>query len=632
MTALNYADKIAIGAGQATKVYVGSTQAWPRFVPTSISGCVIWLDASKLALANGAAVSSWTNLGSGPQPTLFGSGAPVFRTNALNTIMPVVRQTGTQGKFRFAGTGVDKEYTLALVARKWSATTGRLFSTPPANNVLFGWWGDRIDLTHNSGWLAPDIVTPGTTAWKLYSADQTATSARFFSNGALLRSSTTAASGLGGALWFGGYDDTTEFGDGEYAEVILYNRKLSDAERQAVEKYLREKWIGGTPLWSPSDLGANLTAWFDSSDLATVQLAGQGVNNWVNKKSGGTMTLTQSVNDTYRPTIQGNGVSFALAQGMNATGGPASFDVFVLGQPNPPAADPVNWRTLLRSASCHEIIVEDKSPRLGTYNGGFFNAVVGLVSPNNMTSYTTPAPYVASESNPYAGYPAWYSWDGNASTYSHSANPTTTEAYWIKIDLGSAKYVTGYTYQVRPEANSPQQWKDWLFQGSNDNVNWTTVDTVTNNPIQATGSAVVGYACDNPGTYRYYRWYVTAGQNYSPPYAAAAALDLYEGLTWPAVDGLCFARVAPSTVVQISRDGGVLRSTGTTLPATSAATTMFGCYMGTPPTQGFGAVREVIFVPNNLESERQRIEGYLSHKWGLQTLLPAGHPYKAAPP
>ena len=42
---------------------------------------------------------------------------------------------------------------------------------------------------------------------------------------------------------------------------------------------------------------------------------------------------------------------------------------------------------------------------------------------------------------------------------------------------------------------------------------------------------------------------------------------------------------------------------------------------------------EVLFlseVPD--EPTRQRIEGYLAHKWGLSGQLPAMHPYRFAPP
>lgn len=46
-----------------------------------------------------------------------------------------------------------------------------------------------------------------------------------------------------------------------------------------------------------------------------------------------------------------------------------------------------------------------------------------------------------------------------------------------------------------------------------------------------------------------------------------------------------------------------------------------------------GDIAEVVLlfeVPS--ESDRQKIEGYLAHKWGLEANLPAGHPYKSSPP
>jgi len=46
-----------------------------------------------------------------------------------------------------------------------------------------------------------------------------------------------------------------------------------------------------------------------------------------------------------------------------------------------------------------------------------------------------------------------------------------------------------------------------------------------------------------------------------------------------------------------------------------------------------GRIAEVV-VANTLADagDRQRLEGYLAHKWGLQGNLPADHPWKAAPP
>lgn len=45
-----------------------------------------------------------------------------------------------------------------------------------------------------------------------------------------------------------------------------------------------------------------------------------------------------------------------------------------------------------------------------------------------------------------------------------------------------------------------------------------------------------------------------------------------------------------------------------------------------------GAIAEVILVEDVTTETRQRIEGYLAHKWGQKDSLPEDHPYKDAPP
>ena len=46
-----------------------------------------------------------------------------------------------------------------------------------------------------------------------------------------------------------------------------------------------------------------------------------------------------------------------------------------------------------------------------------------------------------------------------------------------------------------------------------------------------------------------------------------------------------------------------------------------------------GDIAEIIFLASAATTgTRQRIEGYLAHKWGLTASLPAGHPYKANSP
>jgi hypothetical protein len=249
-----------------------------------------------------------------------------------------------------------------------------------------------------------------------------------------------------------------------------------------------------------------------------------------------------------------------------------------------------------------------------------------------MTSNTTPAPYVASASETHsAPYEPFYTFDGNAGTYSHSARPLVTVPYWIKIDLGSPRTASQYVYQPRPDGATAvpyQQWYSWSLAGSNDDVNWTVVDTVASVPDFAF-SERRAYGLDVTATFRYWRWTVTVGTGYDPAYAAAASLELYQGLSWDNVWGIGYGRFGAGPAM-MSRDGGNMISTGTTLAAADIAA--FGAAQGAPPSQAWGDIKEVVFLPYNSEGSRAIVEGYLAHKHGLAGLLPASHPYKSTPP
>jgi hypothetical protein len=192
-------------------------------------------------------VAQWPNPGSLPDLAVGGSPIPTVDAAALNGL-PVVRFKPNEGFFSMTGTGITTSWTCAFVARHTgTAPAGRVVGAihPAYANFLLGYEQyspTGQDVIYDAGYGVPDVRVTHTNAWKLYSADGSGAASRLFSNGTLLSSVSTAA-GWAGSFILNGYDLVGgNSGNMQLAEVVLYDSKLSDADRQKVESYLRWKW------------------------------------------------------------------------------------------------------------------------------------------------------------------------------------------------------------------------------------------------------------------------------------------------------------------------------------------------------------------------------------------------------
>jgi hypothetical protein len=83
-------------------------------------------------------------------------------------------------------------------------------------------------------------------------------------------------------------------------------------------------------------------------------------------------------------------------------------------------------------------------------------------------------------------------------------------------------------------------------------------------------------------------------------------------------------------------NGSSLTSTGLDGTATSVSGTAYAFSIGRSGESAAylgGEIAEIIIALTAVTLEdRQKIEGYLAHKWGLAASLPSGHPYKSAAP
>ena len=98
------------------------------------------------------------------------------------------------------------------------------------------------------------------------------------------------------------------------------------------------------------------------------------------------------------------------------------------------------------------------------------------------------------------------------------------ENEWIKFDVGNNRnYIECYRIWARSGTNSNEALeraqslpRDWRIEGSDDDVNWTILDTrtgINNDDIAHTSGGISSapykeYKMQNPGTYRYYRLWV----------------------------------------------------------------------------------------------------------------------------
>jgi hypothetical protein len=79
---------------------------------------------------------------------------------------------------------------------------------------------------------------------------------------------------------------------------------------------------------------------------------------------------------------------------------------------------------------------------------------------------------------------------------------------WLQYDLGHTETVQRYTV-ISSFDKIGRDPKDWQFQGSNDGVTWTTLDTQSGQAF-ANRFQLNGYTVASPGAYRYYRLNITS--------------------------------------------------------------------------------------------------------------------------
>jgi hypothetical protein len=204
------------------------------------SGLVMWMDAAddnSFTYSSGTTVSQWNDKsGSGYHMTPVTNGPT--RSTTLNS-KSVVAFTTTQN---LRNTSIDlrsSAYTVFLVGRYSSSPAERIL-TAIYNNWLLGTWQGWVNQYYAEGWVQYQTYFADTT-WRMYMGDWSGPltdQANFYGSGASIVANSTAASA---GPWGLGMN-SGEPSSSEIAEILVYNKVLSTAERRLIHTYLANKW------------------------------------------------------------------------------------------------------------------------------------------------------------------------------------------------------------------------------------------------------------------------------------------------------------------------------------------------------------------------------------------------------
>jgi len=207
--------------------------------PSSLSGLALWLKADALVgYSDGQAVANWAD-SSGNSRTFTQANAPqrpAFKPNIING-KPVVRFTAANSQTMTNATNFSTPSTVIYLSKQNGGTNGRVLAGL-SNNWLLGYHGARKRQAYfGNGWVSQIHDASADTAWHIYTSTHNGTTSQAYEDGNIYANGPNGVQGPNGLALIG-YFGTSEFSDADIAEVIVYNRVLTDSERKKIEYYL----------------------------------------------------------------------------------------------------------------------------------------------------------------------------------------------------------------------------------------------------------------------------------------------------------------------------------------------------------------------------------------------------------
>lgn len=321
-----------------------STSAIPR------GGLIQWLRASNVT-TSGSNVTTWNDVSGSLNDASNGSNQPTLVSNAVNGL-PAVNFSGSQFLQAPAGFSTfTSGLTAMLVGKPASVSAGaRLFdygNGATSDNVIMSLPSSTgLTLSTYSGSTSSSATaSTGVTLGNfqlLESLYNGTNSANLFVNGSSAASSTSMQT-LGNLTRSGNYIAQDNSGgnryNGQIAEMLLWNRQLTAAERAAVEGYLLSRYqlLSTNAVAAPTFSVASATTFSEPSQVAIA--APTGAKIYITT-DGSTPTTSSALYEkpvwvSYSQTVK----AIAVLNGISSSMATASYTLDSTKWPAPSASD-----------------------------------------------------------------------------------------------------------------------------------------------------------------------------------------------------------------------------------------------------------------------------------------------------
>ena len=238
--------------------------------PLSIQGCTLWLDA-----ADGSTITSTTNVvstwadKSGKGYNFTGYSSPYTNTKTINGLNVIDLNTNVTSYLTNASIPMGTNYSIFAVGYTTDYTNGPMLLSGYVNtNMYFGVNGGSYACITGDGsgnWNTPYVNSPSVvisqnTLMEM-TFNNTVNGLIPYTNGTAqttkyspLTYPSKSFTGLAVGTYLVGGVGQGQYWKGYVGEIIVYNRVLSDTERQYIEGYLAWKWAlsGNLPTTHPT--------------------------------------------------------------------------------------------------------------------------------------------------------------------------------------------------------------------------------------------------------------------------------------------------------------------------------------------------------------------------------------------